>query len=55
MTESNPRRDSATQSNVPKTEPETKDPLPWLIRSLRQKNQELRERSRVQDSREQTQ
>jgi hypothetical protein len=55
MTENRTRRDMATQSNVPETEREVKDQLPWLIRNLRQKHQEQAEGSPTQDSREQTQ
>jgi len=55
MTENKTRRDTATQANVPETEQQVKDPLPWLIQNLRQKHQELTEASRTQDPREQTQ
>jgi hypothetical protein len=58
MKENNPRFDTANQSNqsnLPEMEQARKDPLPWLIRNLRQRHQELTEGSQVKDPREQTQ
>lgn len=49
MTENKPRRDTANQAKVPEAEREGKDPLPWLIRNLRQKNEALAEQSQVID------
>ena len=53
MTDNRTRRDTANQANVPEAEREGKDPLPWLIRNLREKNEALAEQSRVTDPSEQ--
>lgn len=55
MTENKPRHDLAPQPTGPEAERGSPDPLPWLIRNLRQKAEEHSKGTRTPDSRDQAQ